>query len=62
MNIKTEAPVNEEKNGTGVVRQKIIKQDYKRNDRKINLKERGARHAGSKKGKETTSTKSDDLI
>jgi hypothetical protein len=58
--IETEAQDIEEKKGGGAVRQKIVERDNARNDRTINLKERGANHAGSEKEKGIS--RSDDLI
>jgi hypothetical protein len=40
----------------------MLSTDNKRNDTKINLKERGTKHAGYKKEKDAGITRSDDLI
>ena len=59
--IKSESN-EEQKKGGSAARQKVVECDIKKNNRNINLKERGVNHAGTKKERNPEATRSDDLI
>lgn len=62
ISINADKQSNGGKQGGGAERQKTIEHDIKRNDRTINLNERGANYANYKNEREKGTTRSDDLI